>query len=110
MRCDEIMDICQDILGKCPQGGTEEEKKAAREKYAAGPLKGFFDLLSKRLGAQDYFTESISIADLHVHYAIFNLIRIGFFDYIPVDYVTGWPTLLAHETRVAEWVKANDKK
>jgi glutathione S-transferase len=105
------MDICQDILGKLgPQEGTEEEKKAAREKYAAGALKGFFDLLSKRLGTQDYFTESISIADLHVHYAVFGLFRMGFFDHIPAEYVTGWPNLLAHETRVAEWVKANDKK
>jgi glutathione S-transferase len=110
LRCDEIMAITQDILAKCPQGGDEAEKKAAREKYAAGPLRGYFDLMSKRLGTQDFFTPSISIADLVVQYACCDVLRVGLFDYIPTDFVEGWPNLLAHEARVAAWVKANDKK
>ena len=35
---DEVMDISQDILTKCPQDPDEEVKKAKRAEYAAGKM------------------------------------------------------------------------
>ena len=31
--CDEVMDLCQDILTKAPQDADEELKKANRQAY-----------------------------------------------------------------------------
>jgi hypothetical protein len=45
---DEVMDVCQDILTKCPQDKDEEVKKAKRLEYAAGKMKSLFDLLGQR--------------------------------------------------------------
>ena len=42
------MDVCQDILTKCPQDKDEEVKKAKRLEYAAGKMKSLFDLLGQR--------------------------------------------------------------
>ena len=45
---DEIMDVCQDILTKCPQDKDEEVKKTKRQEYAAGKMKSLFELLAQR--------------------------------------------------------------
>ena len=45
---DEMMDVCQDILTKCPQEKDEEVKKAKRQEYAAGKMKSLFELVAQR--------------------------------------------------------------
>ena len=43
-----MMDVCQDILTKCPQEKDEEVKKAKRQEYAAGKMKSLFELVAQR--------------------------------------------------------------
>jgi len=45
---DEVMDIVQDILTKCPQDKDEESKKTKRQEYASGKMKSLFELLNQR--------------------------------------------------------------
>ena len=42
---DEILDVCQDMLTKCPQNKDADEKKAARAEYRSR-CKAYFDLLT----------------------------------------------------------------
>ena len=107
LRCDEVMDSVEDILVKVVDTffmEDEDEKKAAREALASGPitlfLRRFRDLLLAHGG--EYFADNrLTIADIKVYTWIKNL-RSGNLDYIPVDLAdTVAPELVAHFDRVA---------
>ena len=49
LKCDEVMDLCQDALGKSPNDPDKDIKKQKRGEYAAGKLKSFFETLESRV-------------------------------------------------------------
>eukprot|EP00747_Dinoflagellata_sp_TGD_P100604 gnl/TRDRNA2_/TRDRNA2_168083_c0_seq6.p1 gnl/TRDRNA2_/TRDRNA2_168083_c0~~gnl/TRDRNA2_/TRDRNA2_168083_c0_seq6.p1 ORF type:complete len:204 (+),score=35.92 gnl/TRDRNA2_/TRDRNA2_168083_c0_seq6:113-724(+) len=101
---DEVMDISQDILTKCPQDSDEEVKKAKRGEYAAGKMAALFDLLAQRVDeAGSGFTvgPDLTIGDLCVYFVL-KMLRDGMFDHVAADYTDKWPCLAALEKKVAE--------
>ena len=50
---DEVLDVCADVLTRCPQDKDPEVKKAKRAEYGAGAMKRYFDLLNARLARTD---------------------------------------------------------
>eukprot|EP00035_Acanthoeca_spectabilis_P036280 m.38680 g.38680 ORF g.38680 m.38680 type:complete len:197 (-) comp7871_c0_seq1:89-679(-) len=112
LQCDEIMDISQDILTSCPQPKDAEEKKKAREEYAAGKMKMFFEFLAKRLaenGGDFLCGAKLTIADLVFSFSVLALLRMEFFDHVAANYVESFPTLHAYEGKVKAWVDENTK-
>ena len=98
---DEILDVCQDMLTKCPQNKDADEKKAARAEYMSGRCKAYFDLLNTRLGDRQFLTgDSLTVADLHFVFAIYDGIANGSWDYVPGEYVKSWPKLAELRERV----------
>ena len=107
LRCDEVMDTVEDILTKIVVTffmKDEDEKKAAREALAEGPITLFLKRLQDILEAHDgeYFADNrLTIADIKVYTWIKNL-RSGNIDYIPTDLTdTVAPRLVEHFDRVA---------
>eukprot|EP00747_Dinoflagellata_sp_TGD_P100600 gnl/TRDRNA2_/TRDRNA2_168083_c0_seq2.p1 gnl/TRDRNA2_/TRDRNA2_168083_c0~~gnl/TRDRNA2_/TRDRNA2_168083_c0_seq2.p1 ORF type:complete len:300 (+),score=78.62 gnl/TRDRNA2_/TRDRNA2_168083_c0_seq2:34-933(+) len=101
---DEVMDVSQDILTKCPQDPVEEVKKAKRQEYAAGKMAALFDVLAQRVTeAGSGFTvgPDLTIGDLCVYFML-KMLRDGMFDHVASDYTDKWPCLAALENKVAE--------
>jgi glutathione S-transferase len=103
LRCDEIMDVCQDVLTQCPKDKDEEVKKTKRAEYAEGKMKVFFEQLA---GIADenpggYINGDFSIADLSV-LALLDMIRSGSFDHVDKNYADTWPSLSALEKKIKE--------
>lgn len=106
LRCDEVCDAVEDILTKVVVTfgiKDEDEKKAAREALAAGPIKLYLQTLQAKLErGGDYFVEDrVTVADIKVFVWIRSL-RSGILDYVPRDIVeTTAPKLAEHCDRVA---------
>jgi len=112
--CDEAMDAVEDALVGLSASfrmTDDQERKAAREAYAEGPLSHYLRCLAARLQARggEWFADGrLTIADLKV-FSWVRHIRSGTLDYIPEDIVDRLaPELVAHCDRVAaiEGVKA----
>ena len=61
-----------------PQGATTEEKKAAREKFAAGPLLTVLRMYEERLKRTSgpfLLGGQISIADLWAYYSVSGILK-----------------------------------
>ena len=61
-----------------PMGGTAEEKKAARESFAAGPLLtilGMYEERLKRTSGPFLLGRQISLADLWAYYAVSGILK-----------------------------------
>merc|ERR1711971_213456 len=104
MGVDEVMDICQDILTKCPQDPDADVKKTKREEYAAGKMKAMMDLLAQRVGESGSsfaVGADLTIGDLVVYFLV-KMIRDNMFDYVPSDYVDAWPSITGLEKAVPE--------
>lgn len=102
--CDEVMDIAQDILTKCPQDPDEEVKKAKRIEYARGKMAALFELLNQRAAeaASGFLVgPDLTIGDL-VNYFTLKMIRDGMFDHVETTYTDKWPALVAFEAAVAD--------
>jgi len=107
LRCDEIMDVVEDVITKVVVTmfmEDEVEKKAAREKLADGAIKTHLAYLQKLLAGSggDFFVENrLTIADLKV-FVWTRSLRSGLLDYIPDDIVeTVAPKLAEHCDRIA---------
>ena len=64
--------------GNVPGGATEEEKKAAREKYAAGPLRtilGMYEERLKRTTGPFLLGQQISLADLWGYFVVGTILQ-----------------------------------
>jgi len=104
MAVDEAMDVCQDILTKCPQDPDAGVKKTKREEYAAGKMKSMMDLLAQRVGESGsafMVGGDLTIADLVVYFLV-KMIREGQFEHVPANYVDAWPQLAGLEKAVPE--------
>jgi len=105
--CDEAMDAVEEIATSVwsTMSLPPAEKKAQRERLAAGPLPDFLDRLQRRLlahGSQYFADGRLTVADLKVFVWIRHL-RSGQLDHIPVDLAERVaPRLVEHYDRVKE--------
>jgi glutathione S-transferase len=103
--CDEAMDAVEEISSRVwsTMALPAAEKKAQRERLAAGPLADSLDQLQRRLASQggQYFADNrLTVADLKVFVWIRHL-RSGQLDHIPVDLPDRVaPRLVEHYERV----------
>ncbi len=105
-RCDEVMSVIEDILGKVIvtfRIEDEDEKRLARIALAEGPislyLKRLDEMLTER-GGQYFADNRLTITDLKVFVWIRGL-RSGILDHVPADIVeTQAPGLVEHFERV----------
>merc|ERR1711871_1347247 len=100
---DEAIEI---IYGasKAPGGATPQEKKAAREAFAAGPMAKAFAAYEARLARTEgpfLLGSQISVADLWCYFVV-NMILNGTFDYIEASTVTPYPKTLASYRAVCQ--------
>jgi glutathione S-transferase len=107
-RCDEVMDIVEDILSKVVvtfRIEDEEEKRVAREALANGPIKLYLERLNAMLidrGGQYFSDDRLTVSDLKLFVWIRSL-RSGILDHIPADLVDRVaPALANHQQRVSE--------
>ena len=106
LRCDEVMGIVEDALHKTVVTffiEDEDEKKAAREQLAEGPLTLYLSRLQEILASRgDYFVgDRLTVADLKV-FVWTRSLRSGTLDYIPVDLPDRLaPALVDHMNRIA---------
>jgi len=104
--CDEVMDAVEDMDFQI--GSTldlpPDEKRAAREELAAGPLGRYLEQLQVKLKAAggEYFADRrLTVGDLKV-WMLVRWLRSGVLDYIPKDIVDrNAPALVQHAERLA---------
>jgi len=102
---DEIMDIVQDCLTKCPQDPDAEVKKTKRQEYAAGKMKSLCDLLNQRAEESSsgwLVGNDMTVADLCVYIGLLKMLRSGDFDHVEDTYMDKYPKLVALEKAVPE--------
>lgn len=101
---EELMATLQEVLAKTPSDPDNEVKKAKREEYAAGWMKGAMVLLEKRYSvtASAFLMDEICLADFML-WGVVNMIQTGDFDYVDPAYVADYPKLVA----AAEAVKSH---
>jgi prostaglandin-H2 D-isomerase / glutathione transferase len=105
LRCDEIMDVVEDITAKFATtfNMPDVEKKAAREKIVTGPLQMYLHALEnklKRQGGEFFCANALSMADLKV-LVLCRYLSSGILDYVPQDIIrNSAPLLHAHYQRM----------
>lgn len=104
--CDEVMDAVEDIVNEVGATFTienEEEKRAARQALADGPIRFHLERLQARLeqtGGEYFADNRLTVADLKVFVWI-RWLRSGLLDYIPTDLPDRVaPLLVEHLERV----------
>ena len=109
LRCDEVMDAVEDVItGLVATFGIEDqdELKAEREAFTAGPLTLYLTRLQEMLvdHGGEYFADGrMTIADLKVFIWVRSL-RAGHLDYIPADLPDKLaPRLVEHMNRIASY-------
>mmetsp|Transcript_51971 Transcript_51971/g.123077 ORF Transcript_51971/g.123077 Transcript_51971/m.123077 type:complete len:206 (-) Transcript_51971:134-751(-) len=102
MAVDEVTDMADELLTKCPQDKDEEKKKELRLAYSKDVMPKYFNLFAKMLatsGGPFLGGEQLTLADLSVS-GCTDMIASGFFDHVPKEWVDTWPTLVAHDKAV----------
>ncbi len=83
---DAVMQSVEDLRHKVPsgRGKSEDEKKAAREEFAAGWLARWADTVSDQIEGPFLAGDSPNVADLKL-FAILRALTGGIYDYIPAE-------------------------
>jgi prostaglandin-H2 D-isomerase / glutathione transferase len=90
---DALMHSVEDIRHKVPgQGLSDEEKKTAREEFAAGWLTTWANTVSARIQGPFVEGDTLSVADLKL-YTMLRAILSGTYDHIPGSIFDGQPAL-----------------
>jgi glutathione S-transferase len=112
--CDEAMDAVEDIVSKqvvTMSIHDDEEKKAAREALAEGPIPIYLQRLGeilKERGGEWFADWRLTVADLKVMVWVRSL-RSGILDHIPKDLPERHaPILVEHQARVEGHPKVRD--
>mmetsp|Transcript_14624 Transcript_14624/g.37276 ORF Transcript_14624/g.37276 Transcript_14624/m.37276 type:complete len:242 (-) Transcript_14624:25-750(-) len=104
MRCDEIMDVFQEVLTKTPQDPDAGKKAALRKAYSEGPMRVKMELVNSYAeAAGEGFScgDGVTVADLSIM-GFVDMIRAGDFDHVPPSYIDQFPALVALASRTAE--------
>lgn len=93
---DAVMASVEELRYKSPtgRGMTEDDKKAARQAFAAGWLMTWADAVSGLIQGPFLQGDTLCVADLKV-YVILRSYLAGVYDHIPADVFAGHPKLLA---------------
>ncbi len=92
---DALMQSVEDLRHKVPgRGLTEEEKKTAREEFAAGWLTRWAASISSHLIGPYLEGDELHVADLKL-YVILRAYLTGGYDYIPPSFFDDFPTIQA---------------
>ena len=107
LKCDEVMSIVEEVMYQIVPTlfmQDEDEKRAAREALAEGPITKFVKVLGKMLDERggEYFADSrLTVADLKA-FLFVRYLRSGMLDYVPTDLVDQHaPGLVALSDKVA---------
>ena len=103
---DEAMDTINELAGKAPQGGTDEEKKEKRRAYQTNEMTKFFGLIESRIqhfGGGTTICGVPSVADLHLMVTVQGL-QSGFWDFIDVHFFKDFPGITACVDHIAAHV------
>jgi len=95
IQIDEAIEIIYECQ-RCPGGKDEEEKKAAREAFGAGPLKVGLKLFTQKLSASEgpfILGSQLTLADLWVYFVI-NMIKVGQMDYVDPKVLDEFPKVM----------------
>ncbi len=93
---DALMLSVEDLRQKLPDGKgmSEDEKKAAREAFAAGWLKQWATTTSAQIAGPFLEGDSLQVADIKL-YVILRSYLSGTYDHIPPSTLDAYPKLLA---------------
>ena len=93
---DAVMMSVEDLRYKMPGGKhlSDEEKKAAREDFAAGFLRQWASTLSDRIAGPFLEGDTLNVADIKV-YVILRAYLSGGYDHVPASHFDAFPKLLA---------------
>lgn len=112
--CDEAMDAVEDVLSQVIATfpiQEEDEKRAAREALAKGPITVYLKQLEAMLASRggEYFADGrLTVADLKVMVWVRSL-RNGTLDYVSTDLVGEVaPLLVEHQERVESHSKISE--
>lgn len=104
--CDEVMSAIEDVMYRIVPTlfmQDEDEKRAARQELANGPIPLFVKRIGEMLAARggEYFADGkLTVADLKV-FLFVRYLRSGMLDYVPTDIPdTVAPNLVAHFERL----------
>ena len=107
LKCDEVMSIIEEFMYQMVPTlfiQDEDEKRAAREALADGPLTKTVTALGKILDHRggEYFADSrLTVADLKV-FLFVRYLRSGMFEYVPTDIPDRLaPGLVSHFERIS---------
>lgn len=107
LRCDEVMSVVEDVMYRIVPTlfmEDEDQKRAAREELANGPIPHFVKRLGQMLESRggDYFADNeLTVADIKVYLWV-RYLRSGMLDYVPTDIVDAQaPNLVAHFERIS---------
>ncbi len=91
-----LMQSVEDLRSKLPdgKGQTPEEKKAAREAFAAGWLSQWAATVDGRIAGPFVDGQALQVADIKVYVIVRSLLS-GTFDHIPSSVFEPFPKLLA---------------
>jgi prostaglandin-H2 D-isomerase / glutathione transferase len=89
-----ILASVEELRARLPgrPGMSDEEKKSAREEFAAGWLKSWADTISGRIAGPFLEGEAISVADIKLA-VILRSFHSGAYDHLPASIFDAWPRL-----------------
>ncbi len=99
---DALLQSVEDLRAKLPDGKgmMEDEKKAAREAFAAGWLSQWATAVSDQIAGPFVAGETLSMADIKL-YVILRSYLNGTYDHVPPSTFDRFPKLLALHAAVA---------
>lgn len=92
---DALLQSVEDLRYKMPGSGlSDEEKKTAREEFAAGWLAQWAATIDARLQGPFLEGDSLGVADIKL-YTILRAFMAGVYDHIPASVFDGYPKIPA---------------
>ena len=92
---DALLQSVEDLRSKMPGSGmSDDEKKTAREAFAAGFLSVWANTLSNRIAGPFLEGDSINVTDIKL-YTILRAYLSGGYDHIPASFFDAYPKIMA---------------
>lgn len=89
---DAVMVSVEDLRGKIPSPQSDDEKKVAREAFAAGWLTHWATTIDQRVAGPFLEGDRLQVADIKLYVILRSFMR-GAYDHIPASFFDTWPKL-----------------